>query len=399
MIEKKKQKIAIIDFSDLNGNVTALGQFMAEELTTQLFIIAPGKFEVVKRRQLLKLEEELVLGKVGNIEEKGIKKMGQVFGVDAVVTGSMTDLGNTVKINARVIAVESAKIFAVAATDIPKTGMVADLIEKKVEGRQPVEKATTPLTTLTKPTKEKEWAKTEMTQKQITAEGGIFKDPGTVIEFIFVKGGCFHMGDTFGDGSSDEYPVHKVCLDDFYIGKYEVTQIEWLEVMERNPSSRRACDDCPVEMVSWNNVQEYIKRLNRKTGREYRLPTEAEWEYAARSGGKKEKYAGGNDLDSVGWDSDNSRGKTYPAGQKNPNGLGIYDMSGNVWEWCQDWSDENYYKSSPRDNPKGAGSGQTRIIRGGSWNYDESISRAANRGWDIPDSRRSDIGFRVARTK
>ena len=132
MQEKQKQKIAIIDFSDLNGNVTALGQFMAEELTTQLFIIAPGKFEVVERRQIMKLEEELVLGQVGIIEEKGIKKMGQVLGVDAIVTGSMTDLGNTIKINARLIGVESAKIFAVAATDIPKTGMVADLIAKKV---------------------------------------------------------------------------------------------------------------------------------------------------------------------------------------------------------------------------------------------------------------------------
>ncbi|MBI3755338.1 MAG: hypothetical protein HY265_04155 [Deltaproteobacteria bacterium] len=133
MAEKQKQKIAIIDFSDLNGNVTALGQFMAEELTTQLFIIAPGKFEVVERRQLLKLEEELTLGQTGFIEEKSIKKMGQVLGVDAIVTGSMTDLGNTVKINARLIAVESAKVFAVAATDIPKTGMVADLIAKQVE--------------------------------------------------------------------------------------------------------------------------------------------------------------------------------------------------------------------------------------------------------------------------
>ena len=138
MQEKQSKKIAIIDFSDLNGNVTALGQFMAEELTTQLFIIAPGKFEVVERRQLLKLEEELVLGQVGIIEEKGIKKMGQVLGVDAIVTGSMTDLGNTVKINARLMAVETAKIFAVAATDIPKTGIVADLLARPIAPRQPI---------------------------------------------------------------------------------------------------------------------------------------------------------------------------------------------------------------------------------------------------------------------
>lgn len=136
MEERQSQKIAIIDFSDLNGNVSALGQFLAEELTTQLFIVAPGKFEVVERRQLMKLEEELMLGMSGFIEDKSIKKMGQVLGVDAIVTGSMTDLGNTVKINARLIEVESARVFAVAATDIPKTGMVADLIARQTGTKQ-----------------------------------------------------------------------------------------------------------------------------------------------------------------------------------------------------------------------------------------------------------------------
>lgn len=135
MSDKGTRKIAIIDFSDLDARVTALGQFMAEELTAQLFLVAPGKFEVVERRQLLKLEEELALGQAGVIEEKSLKKMGQVLGVEAVVTGSMTDLGNTIKVNARMIAVESAKVFAVAATSIPKTGIVADLASKAVERR------------------------------------------------------------------------------------------------------------------------------------------------------------------------------------------------------------------------------------------------------------------------
>jgi len=150
MIEKGTHKIAIVDFSDLNGNVTSLGQFMAEELTTQLFMLAPGKFEVVERRQLLKLEEELILGQVGVLEEKGLKQMGKVLGVEAIVTGSMTDLGNTVKVNARMIAVESAKVFAVAATSIPKTGIVADLASKAVErksgaGAPAVGASTTPV--------------------------------------------------------------------------------------------------------------------------------------------------------------------------------------------------------------------------------------------------------------
>ena len=112
---------------------------------------------------------------------------------------------------------------------------------------------------------------------------------------VFVNGGCFDMGDTFGDGEADEQPVHNVCVDDFYMGKYEVTQKEWVSVMGDNPSKFKGCDTCPVETVSWDDVQEYIRKLNSKRGQRYRLPTEAEWEYAARSGGRREKFAGFSD--------------------------------------------------------------------------------------------------------
>ena len=132
--------------------------------------------------------------------------------------------------------------------------------------------------------------------------GKSYTDPTTGMEFVFVKGGCYQMGDTFGDGYSDEKPVHEVCVDDFYIGKYEVTQAQWEKVMGNNPSYFKNCDNCPVEQVSWNDIQEFINRLNSKAGgNKYRLPTEAEWEYAARSGEKREKYSGGDDCDSVGW--------------------------------------------------------------------------------------------------
>lgn len=137
MLGSQRRKITIVDFSDLNGNVTAFGQFMSEELTTQLFNIAGGKFEVVDRKQLSKLEEELALSQTGVIEEKNIKKMGQVLGVDAIITGYMTDLGNTVRINVKIIGVESAKVLAVAATNIPKTGAVADLMLKQAGGKKP----------------------------------------------------------------------------------------------------------------------------------------------------------------------------------------------------------------------------------------------------------------------
>ena len=232
---------------------------------------------------------------------------------------------------------------------------------------------------------------------ELTTSGDSFADSATGIQMIFVKGGCYQMGDTFGDGDKDEKPVHNACVSDFYIGKYEVTQGQWQKVMGSNPSHFSSCgDNCPVEKVSWNDIQGFIRKLNSQTGKNYRLPTEAEWEYAARSGGKSEKYAGGNDVDSVAWYDGNSGSKTHPVGQKRPNGLGIYDMSGNVWEWCNDWYGEKYYGESPRDNPQGPGSSSTHVLRGGSWANNAQYARAAIRVGINPDSRGIGDGFRVA---
>ncbi|NTV14665.1 MAG: formylglycine-generating enzyme family protein [Desulfobulbaceae bacterium] len=214
-------------------------------------------------------------------------------------------------------------------------------------------------------------------------------------EFIVVPKGCFQMGDTFGEGQSDETPLHEVCVDSFLIGKYEVTQGQWQAVMGKNPSLHKG-DTYPVDNVSWNDAQEFISKLNQQTGKQYRLPTEAEWEYAARSGGKAEKYAGGDNVQALSWNSQNSGGVTHPVGEKGANGLGIYDMSGNVWEWCQDWRNDGYYKSSPRQNPTGPPSGSTRVNRGGSWNLDPSYVRAANRSWGEPNNRSYFLGFRLA---
>ena len=150
------------------------------------------------------------------------------------------------------------------------------------------------------------------------------------------------------DGNSNEQPVHKVKLSNFEMGKYPITQAQWEAVMGANPSRFNTCDQCPVEKISWNDVQEFIEKLNEKyPGKNYRLPTEAEWEYAARGGNesKGNLYSGSSELGSVGWFSDNSNNKTHPVGKKQPNELGIYDMSGNVWEWCHDWYDDEYYKT------------------------------------------------------
>ena len=227
--------------------------------------------------------------------------------------------------------------------------------------------------------------------------GRSFVDPVTGMEFVFVKGGCFEMGDTFGDGLPDERPVHGVCVDDFYLGKYEVTQRQWEIVMGNNPSRFKGSDH-PVDEVSWNDAQQFIIRLKDQSGQNFRLPTEAEWEYAARSSGEREKYAGTSqegDLGQYVWYFVNSGSQNHPVGEKRPNGLGLYDMSGNVWEWCADWYGENYYQGSPKYNPGGPSSGSMRVLRGGSWFNDPGNLRVAYRYAFSPEFRAGTIGFRL----
>ena len=225
-------------------------------------------------------------------------------------------------------------------------------------------------------------------------------DPLKSIEMVLVKGGCYKMGDTFGIGAQDEKPIHEVCVKDFYIGKYPVTQMQWTGTMGTNPSREPNCGmTCPVENVSWNEVQEFIKKLSQRTRKPYRLPTEAEWEYAARSGGKEEKWAGTSsekDLADYAWYYNNGGFQTHPVGMKKPNGLGLYDMTGNVWEWMSDWYDEAYYAASPRVQPQGAATGRTRALRGGYWGDLPSFVRVARRIDLVPTARGGGYGFRVA---
>lgn len=216
-------------------------------------------------------------------------------------------------------------------------------------------------------------------------------DPVSNIEFVPVKGGCFQMGD------AEEKNLHEVCVSDFAIGKYEVTQGQWQAVMGNNPSRYSSCgSDCPVDQVSWYDIQEFINRLNARGDNQYRLPTEAEWEYAARSGGKNEKYSGGNDVEAVAWFDKNSGSKPHKVGTKQPNGLGIYDMSGNVWEWVQDCYRPDYYRVSPKNDPQGPVCSDKRVLRGGSWFNTARDSRVAFRLRDNPGySYHFTFGFRL----
>ena len=220
---------------------------------------------------------------------------------------------------------------------------------------------------------------------------------GISIEMVKVEAGSFDMGATseMENPYEDEKPVHRVTLtNNYYVGKYEVTQALWQAVMGSNPSKFKGAD-LPVEQVSWNDCQDFVSKLNAMTGKRFRLPTEAEWEYAAR-GGKKSRgyqYSGSNTLGDVAWYGDNSGSKTHAVGTKQPNELGIYDMTGNVWEWCQDWYDS--YSSSPQTNPTGAASGSYRVYRGGSWYVSAGLCRTSCRNNGAPGIRSIILGLRL----
>ncbi|MEZ4773257.1 MAG: formylglycine-generating enzyme family protein [Bacteroidia bacterium] len=261
---------------------------------------------------------------------------------------------------------------------------------------------------------------------------------GVSFNMVFVEGDKFIMGDDEGDYGSiwEPKPAHEVELGSFYIGQYPVTQVLWESVMGDNPSYFKGYDR-PVERVHWYDSVEFCNRLSERCGLEpvyqidktvkdpnnqsslgdlkwlvirktgangYRLPTEAEWEYAARGCiyRSENEYAGSARLENVGWFRENSHGETQPVGLLTPNELGLYDMSGNVWEWCEDWFDENYYRECYQtavvSNPKGPEKGRYRVLRGGSWDGGESVCRVAFRLNGLPDDRYSFFGFRLSRT-
>jgi len=235
----------------------------------------------------------------------------------------------------------------------------------------------------------------ESVTKVAAPSGEFFTDPFTGMRFVRVKGGCFNMGSNNGD--PDEKPVHEVCVDDFYLGEFEVTQEQFEWIAGYNPSSFWGCDR-PVDSVSWEDVQIYLRKFNRASGRNYRLPSEAEWEYAARGGLRQKAFAAaltGNKellMEYAGYVE--NLGKQDAYAERGPNELGLYDMTYNVWEWVSDWYGANYYAKSPRINPQGPRSGSQRVIRAGSGTRSEP--QLAERYGATPDKAYNYFGFRVA---
>lgn len=218
------------------------------------------------------------------------------------------------------------------------------------------------------------------------------------MEFVTVPAGSFRMGSKRREASSDERPLTRVAISRAIgLGKYEVTQGQWEAVMGWNRSMNSGCERCPVEYVSWDEVQEFVGRLNALAGgNRYRLPAEAEWEYAARAGTSGDRYA--PNLDAIAWYEDNTgglKGRTQPVGAKAPNAWGLHDMLGNVSEWVQDWYGR--YPGDSVTDPRGPGSGSDRVIRGGNWLYGARECRASYRDELPPDYRQTTVGFRLVR--
>jgi len=219
------------------------------------------------------------------------------------------------------------------------------------------------------------------------------------MKLILIPPGEFMMGspDSEKYRHSNEVPQHRVRISKgFYMSVTEITQAQWKAIKENNPSNFKG-SNLPVEQVSWNDAIEFCNKLNQKERKSYRLPTEAEWEYACRAGSATRFYFGDNDsmLSDYAWYHENSGNETHPVGQKKPNAFGLYDMHGNVWEWCSDWYDANYYSNSSGVDPQGPASGQIRVLRGGSWFYIPWHCRSANRLRSTPDGRGDGSGFRV----
>ncbi len=233
--------------------------------------------------------------------------------------------------------------------------------------------------------------------------GQVWSEPVTGMDFIWVPSGCYEMGcGDWTDGcDDDESPAHEVCVDGFWMGKTEVTQAQWNKLRENNPSEFQKGDNYPVDRVSWNEAKSFAEDLAEanKGVFFFRLPTEAEWEYACRSGGKPEKYAGGGTVDESAWYAKNSQDTTHPVETKRANGLGLHDMCGNVYEWCEDKYSHKAYEIHERNNPVYTGDESRRVGRGGCWRYSAPDVRCSFRNFCLPGLRFHHLGFRLVRTK
>jgi formylglycine-generating enzyme required for sulfatase activity len=381
----------VLDLQGVDARKSELAA-LSEELRAQL--LQSGKFRVADRANIEKALEEQALQQTGCTSQECAVQVGKMLGVRKLVTGRVTKVSDTLwQMAAQLVDVESAETLRAVthnqrgAFDALLTEGVVVLTAKLIGGAAPQQAAA---------------ALPQQAAVQAPSAGATFRDPTTGMEFAAIPGGEYEQGchANAGECSANEKPTRRVQVRPFWLGKTEVTQGQWKRVMTNNPSAFKKGDDYPVEQVSWDDAQAFIRRLNAQSGQSYRLPSEAEWEYACRGGGKPVTYGtASGSLDRSTANFGQNEDGTTPAGKYSPNALGLSDMTGNVWEWTQDVYDGNAYRSGSADNPVNEGSGAYRVFRGGGWNYEPRDLRCSRRFGNTPSLRNYDLGFRLARSQ
>lgn len=387
------KKIAILETVDKEDNVKYGVELTVRAQMTKAITEIDG-YEAFDRVSLSQLMGEHNFQRTGYVSDEQIKALGEATGAAYVLILEVAYVDDqTIILTSQIIDIESTKVMQVAIEQSATDG--ASILKACRALTRQLLLADSPqsnsnVNNVATPSQSSSNSSQQSQTKEITVNGVSFK-------MIYVAGGTFMMGATQEQTNydNDETPAHQVTLSDYYIAETEVTQELWHAVMGSNPSNFTRSSRNPVEMVSWHDCQSFIQRLNQLTGLRFRLPTEAEWEYAARGGNKSKgyKYSGSNRIDDVAWYDGNSGGATHEVAKCYPNELGLYDMSGNVWEWCSDWYGS--YSSAAQVDPSGAGTGSYRVLRGGSWSSYAQGCRVSFRGCDTPDYRNSSDGLRV----
>lgn len=402
------KKVAILETVDKMGNVP-YGVLLQVRSSLTYAISSNAGYEGYDRVDMAAITGEQNFQRTGMVSDEQIKRLGEMTGAAYVLIAeaALYDDQNII-IAAKILDVETGGVMSSTPPAVaPKDPM--KMAEACIKCSQTLVGGKMPTRTTTSTT----YSQTGYASQPAPAANQDFTETawGINMKMIWVEGGDFLMGCTSeqgGDCDSDEQNVRRVTVDGFYIGMLEVTQSQWEKVVGTSiyqqwtkadysgSPTRGVGPDYPMYCVSWDEAMEFCRLLSNKTGRTYTLPTEAQWEYAARGGNKNEgaKYAGSNMIDAVAWYYDHSGSSTHIVGSKRANALGIYDMTGNVREWCKDWYADSYV-SYDTNNPVGPSSGSNRVLRGGSWVNSASDCRVASRGYNSPGIRGSGHGFRV----
>ncbi|MDE5611524.1 MAG: formylglycine-generating enzyme family protein [Odoribacter sp.] len=391
------KKVAILEVVDKKGTISDGIKLMVRTYLAATITNTPG-YEGYDRTNVASIMSEQNFQRTGHVSDAGIKRLGEMTGADYILVAEVAELdGNNVVLTAQILDIETAKAVNYAKP-VPSRTRPEDLekgcreLAMSLFNRAGGGMSSAPAGGMA-----------------VSGEDFMETAFGINMKMVYVSGGSFTMGATSEQGSDaydNEKPAHQVTLSGYYIGAFEVTQGQWEKVMGTSVAQQRDKADSswplrgvgvnyPMYYVSWDEAQTFCRELSRRTGKKYVLPTEAQWEYAARGGNRNDgaKYSGSDAVDVVAWYAGNSGSSTHPVGTKRPNALGLYDMSGNVYEWCADWYGS--YSDAPQTNPTGPSSGSRRVSRGGSWNFSARSCRVSNRDDDTPSCRGNYLGFRV----